>query len=361
MDIGTLLNNLKADGTIADLTRNPLAQFGTRTRRYIGAELLPERNVTENAYREESIRYRTIVANDGSRYSPVQRKKGELIGSFEVSLGDSDIGRELSGREYDTLLKILGTATPMAAIPTIINWIDTVLVRALVELCEVQRWQALIGASVVRKGDNGFSETVTYVNPSGHRANAGGTWSNNSYDPYADIVAMVNLLASKGYTVSRIITRRPVISILSANALMRQRVGLTTLVPGVLAGVSPGFLNLDAINNILSRDGLPPIEEYNLQYRTTSGTAYFLTGNTMVFVCTTGRDETLDLGDAVRVVTDTLGYTAIGRAVGEATPGRVAKLFPYEDKPPRIDGQAWQTSLPVITEPEAIAVILNIS
>lgn len=371
MDIGTMLNNLRADGTIADITKNPLAQFGTRTRRYIGAELLPEKTVPENLYREEQIRYRTIIANDGSRYSPVQRKRGELLGSFEVELGDSDIGRQLSGREYDTLLKILGISSggaghtadgiPMAAITQMINWVDTVLVRALVELTEAQRWQALQNAQVIRRGHNGFTETINYVNPSGHRVNAAGTWSNNSYDPYADITAIVNLLHSKGYTVSRIITRRPVITILSQNLLVKQRVGITTLEPGFVAGIAPGFVNIQAINQVLSRDGLPPIEEYNLQYRTQTGTSYFLQGNAMVFVCLTGRDETLDIGDAQRFVTDTLGYLAVGRAVGEAEPGRVTKLFPYEDKPPRIDGQAWQTTLPVITEPEAIAVISNIS
>jgi hypothetical protein len=31
-----------------------------------------------------------------------------------------------------------------------------------------------------------------------------------------------------------------------------------------------------------------------------------------------------------------------------------------EDKPPRIEAQGWQTSLPVITEPEAIGVLTGI-
>lgn len=360
MDLGTLINNMRLDGSIALVANNPAAQFGTPTRRYIGVELLPERTVPENSYREENIRYRTIIANDGTRYSPVQKKSGELTGAFDVTLADSDIGREFSGRDYDNFLRILAAQSMDAAVQ-ILQWSDTVLLRGLLELVEKQRWDAILNAQVVRSGSNGYTETISYTNPAGHRVNAAGTWSDNNYDPYADITAMVNLLSGKGYTVSRIITRRPVISILSQNAFMRQRMGITTLSPGVLAGVRPGFLDLASINNILQRDGLPPIEEYNLQYRTQTGSAYFLTGNAMVFVCTTGRDETLDLGDSVKQVTDTLGYTAVGRPVGESAPGRVIKLFPYEDKPPRIEGQAWQTTLPVITEAEALGVIKSIS
>jgi len=361
MDLTTLLNNLRTDGSIATVARNPAAQFGLPSRRYIGAELLPERNVEENAYREEQVRYRTIVANDGSRYSPVQKKGGELLGSFDVILGDSDIGREFSGREYDTFLKILGTKPSMEAALQILQWQDIAIVRGLVELCEAQRWQAIVDAQIVRQGANGFRETVSYSNPSGHRANAGGTWSNNNYDPFADIFAMKNLLASKGYTVARIITRQPVVSILSSNAIVKQRCGLTTFTNAGSLQTAAGAASLLAINTALQRDDLPPIETYNLQYRTSTGSSFFLPGNTMVFVCTTGRDETLDLGDSVRVVTDTLGYQAIGRGVGESAPGRVVKLFPHDNKPPRIEGEGWQTSAPVITEPEALAVIKNIS
>ena len=360
MELGALLDQLRADGTIQTIARNPRAQFGLPTRQYLGAQLLPERTVTENAYREEGINYRTIIANDGSRYSPVQRKKGEMVGSFDVALGDSDIGREFTGKEYDTLMRIIGKA-PMSAVPRIIDWVDIALNRALVELCEKQRWEAMINGSVVRKGNNGWRETITYPNPTGHRVSAAGTWSNNDYDPYADIVAMVNLLDSKGFTVTRMITRRPVISILSGNAFMRQRVGLTTLSPGVLAGLSPGFTDVASINGILGRDGLPPFEEYNLQYRTLATSSPFLPGNSILFACQTGRDESLDFGDQIRLMPDTLGYEAVGVPTGEPNPGRVIKLFNYEDRPPRIEGQAWQTTLPVITEPEAFGVILNIT
>lgn len=360
MDIGTLISNMRADGTIARVANNPLVQFGLPSRPYLGATLLPEQNVPENAYVEESIRYRTVIANDGSRYSPVQKKGADLVGSFQVILGHSDIGREFSGRDYDTFIKLFG-ARPMDAAVSLLKWLDVSVVRAMAELNEKQRWDAILTAQIVRKGSNGYEETTTYPNPAGHRAAAGTVWSNNSVDPYAEIVTMVNLLRSKGYDVSRIITTRAVISILSANAVMRTRAGITTINTSNQLAAAPGFLDHNAINQILLRDGLPPIEEYNAQYRTTTGSVPFINGNYMVFVATTGLDTAIDLGDSERILTNTLGYHAVGRAVGQDAPGKVVNMFSYENKPPRIEGEGYQTTLPVITEPEAIAVISGIS
>ena len=79
-------------------------------------------------------------------------------------------------------------------------------------------------------------------------------------------------------------------------------------------------------------------------------------------MATTGQDESIDLGDTNSLmVANTLGYTALGRAAGQAMPGRVLRMEAFENKPPRIEAEGWQTSLPVITNPEAIAVITSIS
>jgi hypothetical protein len=56
-----------------------------------------------------------------------------------------------------------------------------------------------------------------------------------------------------------------------------------------------------------------------------------------------------------------LGYTAIGRGAGQASNGRVIRAEAFDNKPPRIEAEGWQTALPVITEPEALAVISSIS
>jgi hypothetical protein len=361
-DIASVVDLLMRDGSVRTLAMNAAAQFGIGPRRYLGAELLPERMVPENAYREEQIRYRTVLANDGTRYSPTQKKGAALFGTFLVELGNSDIASDFTSRDYDALIALLMNNMSMDAAVTLINWADRILNLALVEKNEVQRWEAIVNASVVRAGDNGYTETVAYSNPAGHRANIATAWSNTSVDPFNDIFTMADLLASKGYTVSRIITGRPVVSIMAANPNVKARTGIAVISStGQIQGAI-GRATLGAMNDALQSDGLPPIELYDLQYRTQTGTGYFLPRQTMVLVATTGRDETIDLGDSGSLfLQNTLGYVGIGRAAGQATPGRVIRMEAKESKPPRINGEAWQTSLPVVTEPEAVAVLKTIT
>lgn len=361
MDLNTLVMNMMRDGYFRTLTRDPLAQFGVQSKLYLGAELLPERDVEENMYREYAIRYRTVIANSGTRYSPTQKKGGDLFGSFEVELGESDIARELDAQQYDMLLKLLGRQDSIKATAEMITFVDTVINNALVEYNEKQRWDAIVSAQVVRVGHNNYTETVNYSNPTGHRANAGGAWSDNTYDPMDDIIARAELLASKGYNISRIFCGRPVYSKMALNAKMRSRVGLTVVNPSGQITAVQGRATLDAINGELDREGLPKLELYDQQYRTQTGTGFFLARNAFVMVSTTGQPVTVDQGDKQRILHDTLGYTAIGRAAGQPSAGRVARMEAKDNKPPRVEAEGWQTSLPVITEPEAIAVITGVS
>jgi hypothetical protein len=361
-DLNTLIAQLREEGQFVDVASNPLSQFGTSARRYIGAEILPERTVPQNMFREDAIRYRTVVANDGTRYSPVQKKKGEFVGSFAVELGESDIGREITSREYDALIDLLGNRGDMQAMARILDWSDVTLNRAMLEHNERQRWQAIVAAVVQRRGDNGYVEDVAYSNPSGHRVNAGVVWSNDANDPMeSDILPIVDMLAGKGFTVRRIVTSRPVISILAGNAKMQARIGSTVINLGGTLSIANQRANLDALNRIFQANDLPPLEEYNLQYRTQTASGYFLARNVMTFICETDRDEMLDFADEEQIVQSTLGYVGVGRAAGQSSPGRVLRLEAFTNKPPRVEGEGWETSLPVITEPEAIGVIGAIS
>lgn len=362
MDLATLLQQLRDDGTIASVAQNPRAQFGTPARRYIGAELLPERPVQDNAFREESVRYRTVLANAGTRYSPTQKKGGALVGSFLVELGEHDIATELTSRDYDALLRLVQGATSMEAMAQVVDFLDITVNRALIERNEKERWDAIVNASVVRTGDNSYAETVPYSNPTGHRAAAGTAWSDPALaDPFADIFAMADLLASKGFRVGRIVTSRTVLSMMAAADRVRTRVGLATITPTGQITSSSGRATLEAINGALQADGLPAIELYDLQYRTSTDTGYFLPRDVVVMVATTGREETVDLGDDEPLTLEnTLGYAAIGRAAGQANSGRVLRAEHKENKPPRIEAEGWQTALPVIYEPEAIGVINSI-
>lgn len=359
--LATLIADMQRDGSIATIASNPAAQFGRTGRTYLGASLLPERMVPENAYREESIRYRTVIANDGTRYSPTQLKEGDLLGSFLVELGESDIAREFTGQHYDALLRLLGTNQTMEAAAAVTRWLDTTVNLALVEKNEVQRWQALVDASVVRAGDNAYSETVAYSNPAGHRAAQSAAWSTDTTDIFGDIFTMADLLASKGYTVNRMITSRNVLSIMAGNNTVKTRTGIAVVNTSGQITSAVGRATADAINGILQADGLPPIEQYNLQYRTQTGDEYFLKRDVFVLIATTGQDQTLDFGDSEELFPNTLGYTAIGRPAGQSGPGRVINAFPKEDKPPRIEAEGYMTSLPVVLNPEAICVITGIT
>jgi len=368
MDLLTLIRQMMTDGTVETIARNPLAQFGPPARQYLGATLLPERLVPLNAYRERNIRYRTVIANNGTRYSPAQKKDdNSIVGSMLVELADNDIAREFTGEDYDAFLSLLGTRPSMEAVATLTRWLDVTINRALLDLNEKQRWQAIVDASVVLTGDNGYTEPVTYSNPAGHRVNAGGTWSSDAYDPYPDIIAQVQVLADKGYTVNRMMASRKVATILARNDKMAARVGgrITVTTGGSLASAPRPLISLADLNAIFNADGLPSLETYDAQYFDYAGAHRFLSDAALVLVATTGREEVItetryyENGE-IPILDNTLGYQAIGRGVGQAGPGRVIRMVPKEDKPPRIEAEGWQTSLPVLLEPEAIAVIKSI-
>jgi Phage major capsid protein E len=374
MDIGGLLNQMRADGSLFRIAMNPRAQFGTKSRRYIGSELLPERRVEVNQYTEEQIRYRTVVANAGTRYSPTQKKGGALVGQFDVKLAESDIQSELTSRDYDVIVRLLqgagalmgqpGTAPvppEMAAAAQVTGFTETVIVQALLDVLEVWRWQAMVDKLVKLRGDNEYKEDVAYPSYAPLTFTRAADWAVDTNDPMLDIFNIVQAMADRGMVASRIITGRTAYTKFARNALIRARVGRVTVnASGQIKGTI-GMATLAEINQSLNADGLPPIELYDLQYRTTTGSQFFLRRDAMVVVATTGRNETLDLGDGIfETLEDTVGYTAIGRAAGQATPGRVIRLENREDKPPRIFSEGWQTALPVITEPEAIGVINGI-
>ncbi len=363
MDLITLLNKLNADGVFGAIARNSFAQFGTPVRRYVGAEILPERLTTENAYREDLIRYRTVIANDAPRYSPAVKKGGvDLLGSFLVELGTQDIAAELSGREFDAIVQAALRGDGEAVAQTITNWVDLRINRALIEKTEVQRWQCLVDAQVVRSGANGFNETIAYSNPAGHRSAEGGSWSSDAYDPMDDIIAKHELLASKGYRTSRIITSTAVVSTLAKNSKISARTGTLQVVGGSLVAAG-GFATINSINQMLQSNGLPVIETYDATYRTEDGTMNkFLADDAMVFVAEGGLDpQTFQFEDETRVVSNPLGYTAIGRGAGQQEAGRVVNVEVKTNKPPRVEAEGYQESLPVLTEVEAVAVITDIT
>jgi hypothetical protein len=358
-DLMSIVEEMIADGHFRRLLRNPRAQFGTSRRRYLGAEILPEREVTSNAYTEDAIRFRTLVANDGTRYSPAQKKaSGILVGSFKVELGYQDIATEMDARTYDALRAYLNNNSDIEAMARMANWVDGAVNRALIERTEVQRWQAILDAQVVREGDNGYREILDYPNPAGQRANVGGDWADPSYDAWLDIEERVQFLTDKGYTVSRIITSTKALSLLRANAKVAARVGAVAVAgDGTLTTVA-GTITRDRLNALASESGLPKFETYDLRYQTEGENPRFMRDTAMTFVSQTGRDEDIDYPEGENfTVPDVAGYVAIGTGAGQAEPGRAVNVEVFRNKPPRIEAEGWQASLPVLADPEAIATL----
>lgn len=365
MDIKALLQKLIDDGKHLEIMNNPLAQFGPGNRQYKGFTLLPERNVLENKFREEGITYRTVLANAGTRYSPVQLKGSAMVGSFDAALGYSDIGSQLTGSDYDAIIRMLKRATgqkeiTLEAMANVLQWVDITLNRPLIEHNEKNIWDAIVNAQVELRGDNGYEEDVVYPNPSGHRVNAAEDWSDDTKDPMDDIVLGVEKLAEKGFVVGRIVAPQPVISKLQKNKIMRERAGTLSIMSGTVTGLR-ARASLAVLNSIMADNELPPIEPYNLVYRTQTGSGYFMPRDVFCMFATTGRDEVIDLGDdEPLVMNDVLGYTAVGIGTGQTSPGRYSSLEAFANKPPRVEGEAWQASLPIITEPEAMYIIKDI-
>ena len=107
MDIAALVNSMIEAMSFYRLTNDPLAGYGEGDDVYLGAKYLPERPVPDNSYTEMAVRYRSPIANHGTRYSPVQIKEGQIMGTVKVDLGYSDIGAELTGETYDQLIRLM--------------------------------------------------------------------------------------------------------------------------------------------------------------------------------------------------------------------------------------------------------------
>jgi len=363
-DISSLLRDLRRDGSLDRIANNNLSQFGTRNRQRLGARLLPVRNVPFNQYTEDQVRYRSVIANAGTRYSPVQLKGGALVGSFDVKLAEQDIGSQLTSRDFDALRRFLGRGNNVAAMAQLVNFVDTTIVQPLDDWNERAIWQAIVNAIVQLRGDNEYTEDVAYSNPSGHRAAAGGTWSSDAYDPFDDIFAMAALLASKGYEVAAMYGSRNVASILGGNAKVAARANSRiTVDAGGQLGSIIGRVTLAEINAVMNADGLPPMTLYDLTYQTSTGTGRFLPNNVLVMIGRTGDSDTVVIpgADDLEELDNVLGYFAVGTAAGQDTPGRVIEVEAFSRKPPRVECEGWQTGLPIITQPEAIAVISGIA
>jgi Phage major capsid protein E len=359
MDAATLVAQAVATNQINLVANNPATQFGTADQPLVGSTLAPEIAQDQNMYVEQGIRYRTVVANDGTRYSPVQIKGNVLISSMDVKLADQDIGSEFTAREYDAFLTMLRNGSDMQGMVALLNWVQRTGVRPLVIKEEVMRWQMWQDALVLLRGNNGYKEDVPYSNPTDQRVTASAAFSDGTVDPMDAFLERNQFARGKGYRLARIFWSTPAATAFAGNLKIKQRLGpalLTNL--GTLIGAT-GAATQEQIAGLFRSFGLPVPELLDEQYQTSTGTEFYLKRNKIVFFGTTDLQQQVQLNpDRIVFLRNANGYTGVGRAAGQATPGRVIKLRVIDDsKPPRIELEGWQTTLPVNQEPEGVFVL----
>lgn len=370
-DLKSTLERMNGEGYFDTLLSRPLSDWAPQFKPLLGESILPAQNRPNNKYTETGVKYRSVVANDGSRYSPAQKKGNAIVGKVEVDLTDQDIAAEFSSEDYDNALAVANVNAPatntgnptMDGVIAITNWYAAMVVHPLMVKREVMRWQSIVDAVVKLRGDNGYSEDLPQSNPDGHRVAAGGAFSNDAYDPFEDIFARMEFMAAKGYGIGRIITSRTVAFKMLNNAKVKAAIGgyINVGAAGALVGVS-GRQTMAKLNDYFNQYGLPGIEIYDLQFQTQLASDFYLKRDVMVFLATTARDVTIDRGDNEPVILrDVMGYQGVGRPAGASAPG-IMQVSQYEPKkPPRMASEAWQTTFPVVTEPEGITVINGIT
>jgi hypothetical protein len=359
-NIDLLINRLEADGTFRNRANNPFLQFELDSKQLLFSELLPERNVEKNQYRETGIRFRTMIANDSTRYSPPQKKNNMLVSSVLVELGDADIAAELSMEAYEAFTDLIDSNANQAATAQLLRMFDNSISMPLALLRERHKAEVFTQGYVTRKGANNFEEIVRFEQPTGHRIAVSG-WANPATDILGALKSRRLFLEGKGYTVTKIITTKQVMNdyIIPNNAI--QSYGLVTIQAPTGTGVTlRNTSEMQAVLNAFAAYDLPQPTLYEHGYSDQLGGYTRFLQNRLIMVCETGRSQEVDLGNTAAapiILPNTLGYYGIGRATGQKRPGVATKVEAFTGKDARVEMTGWMTGFPVLQDPEAFAVL----
>ncbi|MEM9486501.1 MAG: major capsid protein [Cyanobacteria bacterium P01_F01_bin.116] len=373
-----LFENLQEERYFERLALDPQAQFGSENQQLLGAQLLPEQIVEENSYEETQVRYRVQPALDNNRYSPTQKQKGShLIGTFRVDLGHTDTQKDLSGKDFDDIRKLLMRGGDNQAIANTIQWFDREIIRPHTIKNEIQRWQAILKAQVTRETADGEMQSVDYYRPQDHVVTIpGGTtaaeqgWHLGTYDPFDDIETGVEKLKGLGYALTGIYSTPYLARVLRINDQVIARYGRNQ--PNDTRPVAR--INEGRLNQVLQDEDYTTLTTYNGGYESGSGFQRYmdveagydymlLTGSTQRrydmasdYAGATGVDVS-GFTDGAIVLNNTLGYYAIGKNAGRDSSGRSTHQWINEKKPIGMGAESYQTGLPVLTDPQSYYVI----
>ncbi len=341
-------------GKVFSFVNDPRSQFRVvgpdgQIQTYLGATFLPLVSQDSNLFVDEGFEWLSLIGTDGDLFSRVPLRSAARHRAQGVSLATNDSGAQLTPKDYDTLKRLVRLGKLEGANRVIQTLLLVGAIRPLNDIIEKQRWQAIVDAKVVRAGDNDYYEEVDYTNIPGHRVNTGQQWYDPDYDPILDIQAMADKMGS----VTNIIVRRRLVSVLTSHPKMRMRSGSVVLDGTSLRNI-PGRSNLSELNQILTLDGLPPLQIYESYFHNLQGERIpFLRDTAFVMLNTSAIDPENISVDPDLITPTSLGYVGNGTPAGQDRPGRVAFLHTIlNTKAPGMWVEGTQVTLPVVRTSE---------
>lgn len=364
MDLATLIKKAHEEEKFVELFSDNLTQFigFQNSQPYLGSLLLPDMLKMESKYDEQDLQFKSIIADDSGRYDPATKKKRATRRSLSVAFGHYSIGTDIVANEIDHINELLMMGSDEQAMTYLTNLVRLLGRKALQDKREVHKIDSIVEAKVKLAGANGREFTMNQIDPAGHRFDANGQWSDDTYNPLEeDILKGVDILEELGFNIRGMYCRRKVARILQKNEQVRKEVF------GNKDFREPTSVGLEAISDYLSsqRDNtsdLPPIRTYNKTYDTQTQTKHFLADDVFVIVAQTPRNYEIAVENSENLlIQSTLGYYGIGKPQARTQPGDVVQVRLHDELPMYIEMVAFGCGAPVIQESNAIVVVRGIS
>lgn len=378
-----LYEKIQEERYFTRLALNPMAQFQSEQGTLLGASLLPERLVEENSYEETTIRYKIKPALYNNRYSPTQMQDGgRIVGSFTVSLSHTDTQKQMSSKEHDDLMKLLGQGGDVQAMSRVISWSDNQLIRPHTINNEIARFESLLLGRVNRVTTDGQMEPIEYYRPPNHVVTiAGGTtaapagWYAGDYDPFPDMELGVRTLQRLGYRAIAMYSMPDLGYVLRDNEKIKERNQYAVVNDAGQVGAAQRQLTFAGLDRLIIANELPMLTTYNNGYESIDegfkrymdvedGYDYLIIVGATTrnydlatdYVGTTGT-QVEGFTDGAIDLENVMGYVALGRNAGEASPGRTINTKVSDVKPKGLWGESYQTGLPVPQDPQSYYIL----
>ncbi|MCH2245702.1 MAG: major capsid protein [Crocosphaera sp.] len=351
------VQDIKGSGRLDTMVRDPRAQFvdPNTQRDFLGAQLFPRQNKEKNEYKESRVQVLIFPARDNSPYSPPVHQHSYAEAPGIVRLGHIDSGASLTGDNYESMLEYFRINEGIGQ-QQLLNWLDSVTSGAMSIKGEIQCWELISTGQVTITIDN-TTYTADYPAPAENRFNATGDWSAKTngvsdFDPFDDLQKAYKLLWDAGFDIYRQITSNAVVGVMAANTRVRANAGYLTTKSGAIVQnqaipVDSLALANESLRSSAQSGGsrVPPIETYDLNYNIadpgvdmaaqpslSKNRQYFLPRNIWVVIGRTNQNYLILSEDAINKeilgnMTNTLGYTGVGKVPTYDQQGIITKVF----------------------------------